>query len=235
MIFGNIECEKTVQVNDKTRINCVKTFRSVDEPAITLVRIKPESSESFIKVSGSTINARDFYLDWEYKTDGIKTIELEVTTNGSPVIFTKTIEVVSVENDKLLSIDQDLVEIEPDILSWVSQGRNTFINIHRNSLNQILDWLDSVRIWKNDGSKLTKNDITLTDDLKQLSIYLTLQTIFMGISNKVDDVFLDKSKEYGRKAESLKARGRIQADFNDDNQVGKNESADMTSFFIYRQ
>lgn len=232
-IFGNIEIEAVVQISDKTRLNCTKSFISKDEAAITLVRIKPESSASFVTVGTNLY--KDYFLDWEYGSAGTKLVTLEITTNGSPVQFMKNITVLSASDDKLFSGDSDLSAIEPDVLKWIQQGRNSFLNIHRASQGLILDWLDSIRIWRNDGTKLTKADLSLSDDLKQLSIYITLELIYMGISNKVDDVFLSKAREYRSKALDIKNRGRIQADFNGDGILEKNENADMRSFNMVRQ
>lgn len=233
-IFGNIELESMVQVNDKTRINCSKSFVSKDNASVTLVRIKPESTGSFITVSGSPVLAKDFILDWEYATSGTKTVTLEITA-GVLQTFTKTIEVVSASSDSLYSSDSDLTAIEPDILKWIPSGRNSFLNVHRAAQGLILDWLDSIRVWRNDGTKLTKADLKLTDDLKQLSIYTTLELIFMGISNKVDDVFLAKAREYRAKSLDVKNRGRIQADFNGNGTLEKEDAYDMKSFRIYRR
>ena len=236
-IFGNIEVENTIQVNDKTRINCIKTFASKGSEAFTLCRIKPEASGSFINVGTSA--AKDFYLDWEYATAGTKTITLELTHATLPTAtvttFTSTIEVLSVSDDKLLSSDQDLSAVEPDILKWIPTGRNTFLNVHRKSQSLILDWLDSIRVWRTDGTKLTKADLSLTDDLKQLSIYTTLSLIYMGISNKVDDVFLNKAREYTNRAQEIKNRGRIQADFNGNGTLESSEGTDMRSYTMVRR
>lgn len=233
-IFGNIELEAKVQTNDKTRINCSKSFVSKDNPAITLVKIKPEASGSFITVSGSPVLAKDFVLDWEYTSSGSKTVTLEITA-GSVETFTKTIEVVTPSADCLYSSDSDLTAIEPDILKWIPAGRNSFLNVHRAAQGLILDWLDSIRVWRDDGTKLTKEDLKLTDDLKQLSIYTTLELIFMGISNKVDDVFLAKAREYRAKAFDVKNRGRIQADFDGNGTLEAKEGADMRSFKLVRR
>lgn len=235
-IFGNIELESVVQTNDKTRLNCTKSFISKDETPITLVRIKPEASGSFIQV-GTTLQ-KDYYLDWEYSTAGTKVVTLEIT-NGTPTpvvtTFTSSIEVVTAATDKLLSSDQELNAVEPDVLKWIPQGRNTFLNVHRKSQQLILDWLDSIRVWRTDGTKLTKDDLSLTDDLKQLSIYITLELIYMGISNKVDDVFLAKAREYRNKSVDIKNRGRIQADFNGNGTLESSEGTDMRSFNMVRR
>lgn len=234
-IFGNIEVESVVQVNDKTRVNCSKSFVSKDEASITLVRIRPEASEAFVQVSGSPVLSRDFYLDWEFTSAGSKTITLELTTDGLPQTFTKTITVLSSADDCLYSSDADLVAIEPDITKWIPTGRNSFLNVHRAAQGLILDWLDSIRVWRKDGSKLQKQDLKLTDDLKQVSIYTTLELIFMGISNKVDDVFLAKAREYRSKALDVKSRGRIQADFNANGTLDERENVDMKSFVMVRR
>jgi hypothetical protein len=181
------------------------------------------------------VASKDFYLDWQYTTAGVKTVTLEVTTNSTPEIFTATIEAVSESDDKLFSSDKDLMAIEPDILKWIPVGRNSFLNVHRASQKMILDWLDSIRIWRYDGTKLTKADLSLTDDLNQLSIYTTLELIFMGISNKTDDVFLQKAREYRSKALDVKQRGRIQADFNGNGTLDDVEGADMRSFNLFRR
>ena len=68
-IFGNLHLEEKVQVNEKTRIDCTKSFIS-DEAAISLVRIKPEDGGSFVTVTS------DKYLDWAYETAGTKTATL---------------------------------------------------------------------------------------------------------------------------------------------------------------
>jgi hypothetical protein len=237
MIFPNLEIEDVVQVNDKTRINGTKSFVSKDNAAVTLVRIKPEATESFIDVTGGApISANNWYLDWQYATAGTKTVEIEVTA-GSVVTLTSTITVVSVADDYLFSSDKDLVGYENAIMKWVPPGRNSWLNVHRKAQTLILDWLDSIRIWKQDGTRLTKADFLVTNDVRQLSAYWTLQLIFEDLSNKPDDVFKFKADAYSELVMQAKNRGRIQADFND-NQVDdgvEEDSQDMRSFTMVRR
>ena len=235
-VFGNLELEGIVQTNDRTRLSAIKSFVSKDSAAISKVRIKPSASDSFIDCGNKQ---NEWFIDWEYTSNGIKTVTLEVTigTGMSEVVteFTKTIEVLSPSQDKLFSADSDLIKFEPDILKWLPAGKNTFNNIHRNAQALILDWLDNIRLYKEDGSKLTKEDLSLTDDLKQLSIYMTLELIFTGISNKVDDMFLQKARLYSNKATSVQGRGRIQADFNGNGTLESTEKADMRSIPMVRR
>lgn len=226
-VFGFIENETIVQTNDKTRIDSRKSFTS-DSHSITNTYIKPETSADFIDVHQTG------YLDWQYATAGEKTITLKLTLNNTDYLFTKTLLVLTPEQDKLFSNDQELVQYENDILKWLPDGRNSFLNIHRQAQYEILDWLDSIRVWKDDGSRLEKQDILITTDVKQLSIFLTLSMIFATLSNQVGDIFEMKSKNYYNKAQGAKNRGRIQADFNNNQVLDKTDSQDLRSFRLVR-
>lgn len=234
MIFGYLELESIVQVNDKTRLSAVKSYKTIDESAITKVEIEPESGAGFIQVS-TTTNNKEYYLDWQYATNGTKTVSLKITTNSSPVTITKDILVVTALEDKLWSSDSDLVLHEPDILKWVPQGRNSFLDVHRKSQSAILEWLDAIRIHRTDGTRLEKQDLLVTQDVKELSIYYTLHFIFAGISNKIDDVFYQKAKSYMDLVDMTKGRGRIQADLNQNAVIDDGEKQDLKSFRMIRR
>jgi hypothetical protein len=233
-IFGNLELEAVVQTKDKTRLSASKSFSPKGEQPIDQVKISPEVGVALIDIHDGG-NPKNWFLDWEYTTPGTKTVTLEIKAGPHTVTFTRSIEVVTPEQDKLFSKDSDLIQFEPDILKWLPAGKSTYNNIHRNAQYLILDWLDSIRVWRTDGTKLTKADLSLTDDLKQLSIYMTLELIFMGISNQVDDVFLNKARMYGQKALLVQGRGRIQADFNGNGTLESSEGADLRSFTLVRR
>lgn len=237
--FGYIETESVVQQNDKLRIFVGKSFSPKGDFPIKLVRIKPEASGAFVTVGSNLIQTKDWFLDWQYETAGAKMITLEITlddiSNPPPVTFNKAITVLTAAEDMLFSSDDDLVAKESNIMNWVKPGRNSYLNFHRQAQTEILNWLDEIRIWKNDGSKLTKADLKFTDDLKQLSANWALALIFADLSNKVDDVFAAKSKSYFSAVETCKGRGRIQADFNNSGTLEKNENADMKSARLIRR
>jgi hypothetical protein len=233
-IFGNLELESVVQTRDKTRLSASKSFSPKGEQPIDQVKISPETGVALIDIHDGG-NPKNWFLDWEYATAGTKTVTLEIKAGPHTVTFTRSIEVVTPEQDKLFSKDSDLIQFEPDILKWLPAGKSTYNNIHRNAQYLILDWLDSIRVWRTDGTKLTKADLSLTDDLKQLSIYMTLELIFMSISNQVDDVFLSKARMYGQKALLVQGRGRIQADFDGSGTLDAGEAADLRSFTLVRR
>jgi hypothetical protein len=235
-VFGYLELESVVQVGDKTRLSAIKSFAPKGSPAITTVRIKPQSTANWITVSGAQLTAKDWFLDWQYETSGEKTVELEITPHQQPVVlFSKTLQVVTEVEDRLFSSDQDLIAKEADILKWVPLGKNSFLYVHREAQKQILNWLDEIRVYRADGTKLTKEDLPLNDDLKQLSTDWALAIIFGSISNKPDDAFFQKKMDYMKLVENHKKRGRIIADFDGSGTIDKTDTQDLRTFRMVRR
>lgn len=194
MIFATLKTESTLQVLDKTRLDGTQTFVSKGSPAIQTVEIEPESGDGFFDVTGT--KSSDWFLDWAYQTSGAKVVTLRVFDGVDTVTQSTTINVVTAVQDGLWSNDQDLIANEYDILKWLPAGKSSWNHLHRKSQEFILDWLNSIRVWKNDGSKLTKSDLPDTEDLRQLSKYWTLETIFGQLSNRTDDIFNQKMIQY---------------------------------------
>jgi len=212
MIFGKLQLESTIQENDKTRLNGLDSFITVDEAAITLMRIKPSATDSFIDVTSNK------YLDWSYSSEATETVELEITTDGAPSVFTKTISVISSATDRLFSNDSDLVEIEDDILNYIRKGRNSFLDKHRQSQKRIMDSLDRRRLFKTDGTKLPKEEILGLEEIKQWSTYLTLQIIFESLRIEPNDVFTSKANHYAGLAGQTETSVVIRLDENADSE-----------------
>lgn len=222
------------QIGDSVRISATKTYAPKGSPAITKVEIEPETGAGFVDVTGvAPINAKNWYLDWVYLTAGIKVGTVKVTQTGG-IETTKpfSLEVLTLAEDNLYSTDNDLIYLEHDILNYLPQGRTNFNYLHRKVQEQILDWLDGIRITRKDGSKLEKEDVNQAKDIKELSGAWVLMNLFFELSNKNDDKFFEKHLIYKSKVESLKGRGRIQADLDQD---GTPEVLDFKSFRMVRR
>lgn len=219
-IFPNLILEATVQENDKTRIDGTKTFVSKDEAAITLVEIDPGDG-TYRSVTGSS--TKDWYLDWQYSTEGDQTVNIRVTTDGAPVIASGTITVITAANDTLFSGDQDLTALEEEILRYVPKGRNSFLNVHRKAQSIILSELDERGIQNHDGTRITKDQIVEIDDFNKWSTYLVLWLIMQDISNSVDDKFDQKAKMYKKRMDFHRERSFLRIDFNKDGDVDLGE------------
>lgn len=237
-IFPNAELEAIVQVNDKTRLDATKSFVDKGEAAITLVEIEPEAAAGFIDVTGSLpIKSKNWFLDWQYATDGVKTVTVRVTTDGAPVTASNTLTIISVADDKLFSADSDLIKHEPEILQDknLPDGRNSFLNVQRRSQELILAFLDENGVVDIDGNRLTKADILDVEEVRQWSTFLSLRLIFEGLSNAIDDIFSEKAKRYETMEISARGRAQLRVDVNNDGILDDREGINMKTMDLVRQ
>ena len=213
MIFPVLELEAILQVDDKTRLDGRKSYTTPDEAAITLIRVEPEAGAGFYDITAAK------YLDYQYATDGTKVVTLEITTDSTPVTKTKEIQVLSADDDYLFSGDAELIGHEHNIMEYVPAGRNSYLNVHRTAQDKILDWLDAHRIWDVRGNRLTKEAIVDIEEVNDWSKFLTLQLIFEGLSNSVDDIFAQKSRTYRAMKQASRDRARLRLDRDGDGSV----------------
>jgi len=236
-IFPHAEVEATVQVNDKTRIDVTKSFTSPDEAAVTMVEIEPETSNGYIDVFST--KQSDWYLDWEYATDGTKTVSVRITTDGVPVTETYSMEVLTEADDMLFSSDQDIVSIEPNLLKFnggaARDGRNTFLDIHREAQKEVLDYINERGYRNTDDSPVTKDQLVVIEDINKWSKYLTLAMIYRGVSNAIDDVFDQKSTKYMSMANDARNRATLRIDFDKDTAIASDEIKNFQSVELVRR
>jgi len=223
MIFPVIEVEPVVQVGDKTRISAVKSFASGEASPITLVRIRPVSSGDWFTVTGD--DYRDWYLDWAYSAAAEVAPQVEITTNGSPVVVSGAINVVTAATDNLFSTDSDLQLHETDILKWVADGRSSFKDIHRRAQKVILQWLDREGYISYNRTPFTAADVSNIEEVNAWATYTALRIIFEGISNASDDVFREKAIRYDK--EALHARSRVVLRLDADNDGDTDYTVDL--------
>jgi len=221
MIFPVIELEATVQVNDRTRLDARKSYVTPDESAISLIEIEPFAGYGFIDVTS------DAYLDWQYTTDGNQAVTVRVTAGGSgPDTFSANIEVVTASNDSLFSNDQLLTAYEPNILNWVREGRNSFLDVHRAAQQRILKVLEENGFFKKDESTITLTDLLDLSEFIDWSRFMVLRMIFEGISNATNDIFHQKALRYKNMEAEARDRARIKVDLDGD---GEDDSNDQIS------
>lgn len=216
MIFPVLKLEKIVQVDDKTRLDGLSSHISPDEADITLIEIEPETAVGFIDVTSTQ------FLDWQYSSNGDKTVSLRITTDGAPTTITKDLTIISVADDNLFSADSDLIDYEDDILNYVRDGRNSFLDKHRTAQEIILNDLDANEYWKQDGTRYEAADIVDIQEFKQWSIFTTLKVIFRSLSNQNDDLYATKANMYSGRATSAKKRAVFRLDSDGDGSINEN-------------
>lgn len=228
MIFPVLKLEKVVQVEDQTRLDASKSYTTPDESSITLIEIEPEAAAGYFDVTAQQ------FLDYQYSTDGTKSVSLRVTTDGAPQTLSFSLEVISEADDMLFSGDDELTSHESDILEYVKPGRNSFLNFHRNAQDRIITWLDEQRITDNNGDRLTKAAIVDHEEVNDWSKFLTLRLIFASLSNSVDDLFQDKSREYKALEGIARNRSQLRLDKDGDG-ITDTTASDTRSFRLVRK
>ncbi len=158
------------------------------------------------------------------------TIYAEDATTPSPNTksLSKLIKVFSVNGDKLFSSDEELTALEPEILKWVTPGRNTFKDVHRRVQKNILTHLDEEGYVDIYDKPYTKAAIVNIEEVRPWATYMAMRLIFEGIHNSKEDVFAEKARTY--MSDEIKARNRMVLRIDVDND-GKVDTAEGLGSF----
>lgn len=226
MLFPKIKIENKVQVDDKTRI---ESFSFAEGENITLVEISPDNGTTFFDCTDNG------YLDWQFDSEGTFPIIIRVTGDVTgPIQSQKTILVVTEAEDNLFSNDNMLIDHEDDILGYVRDGRDSFIDKHRTAQAMILNDLDKSGVWKDDNSRYTASDIVDIQEFAEWSKFLTLRLIFEAVSNAVGDVFEVKADRYMNMETSAKNRAYLRLDPDGDGNIDDTEIINIRSGDLIR-
>jgi hypothetical protein len=230
--------ETVLQVEDKTRISASRSFVTNDGN-ITDVLIKPEGSESFISVFNS--DPEKWYLEWAYITDGMKTVEVQIDTDApSSRVRTYDLNVLSKDDDTLFSGDSDLIPYEPDVLKYLPKGKNTYLYAHRKAQEIIIAYLDEQRIWNQDKSRITKEQIAaitnneIRKQFEEWSTFQTLLIIFESIQVSNEDIFQEKKINYMNLRNAARNRAALRLDLDGDEEL-ETTPYDMFSWSLKRR
>ena len=219
MIFPKLSHESIIQVGDKLRFSAVDSFST--DGQITEILINPDDSQM---VSYSIFNEDQerWFIDWAYQSSGEKTIILKVLVGIEEEEKEFTINVISETDDALLSKDSDLFPYEPNVKKYLPLGKSSFNYVHRAAQEKILAYLDEQRIWKNDNSRYTKEDLINIEgsefkkQFNMWSIFQTLLIIFESSQVSRDDVFQEKRTEYEKEMRIHRNRASLRLDADGD-------------------
>jgi thiol-disulfide isomerase/thioredoxin len=227
--YEDLETELVAQVDDKIRLDASKSWVTPDESEITDYEIEPYAGAGYIDVSSLK------YLDYSYSSAGVKVVSVKVTNTEGNTVKTYNLEVLTSAQDNLFSNDSDLQKHEPDILKWVKDGRNGYIDLHRRAQSLILDSLNRLGFTDTEHNRLEKDDVVDVLEIKEWSTYLVLYLIFNGLSNAVDDVFSKKALHYKTEAQRRMLSSTLKLDINGDGELSTSEILDMTSIWVVRR
>jgi len=224
-LYPVLKTEGIVQVDDQTRLSALSSYSNGGD-SITQIEIDAGDGNGFLDVTS------DRYLDVQYDSDGDKTVQVRLNASSTE---SQTLSVLTVAADLLFSTDRDLEVHEPEILRYVREGRNSYLDVHRRVQTLILDWLDYNRYWKRDNVRFEKADLIDIQDFKQWSTYYVLQIIFEGLSDKNDDKWMEKSAVYKQLAESARGRGTYRLDKDGSGEIDPDELKDNWSKPLIRR
>jgi len=173
-----------------------------------------------------------------YTGNEVQSVEKEITLKANigagDTSVTKTISIISEKSDRLFSTDAMLKDHEPDILKWVPQGRSSFKNVHRLAQTQIFGWMDKEGFVDILDNKFDKTRAVDLEEFEQWSKFLTLRLIMDGISNKVDDIFFKKARQYEALEKHFRERAVLRIDVDADGDIDQAEQIDIGHGTILR-
>lgn len=228
-IFPKLQLESVVQVDDKTRLDGIKSFVTSDEAAITLIELEVDSGDGFIDITN------DIFYDFQYPTDGDKTVSLRITTDGAPITATATLPIISAVDDNLFSSDAELRPYEPNILDWIKEGRSSFLDVHRAAQDRIITYLDENGFWDQSGAALTKDAVVDIAEVNDWSKFMVLKLIFEGLSNATDDIFHEKALRYRKMEYTARDRAKLRLDVDGDAVADETEAFDFRAIEMLKE
>ena len=234
-IFPIIETDELVQVNDKFRISASKSYSDKSEANISLVEIDPGDGNFIDVTSTGSRREDDWWTDYQHSVAGDVTVQVRVTTDGAPVVATKTVTIISEADDKLFADDDDLLAIESDIMKYVPEGRNSFKYVHREAQRECLEWLYTNGYTKADNSRFTKDDIIDLSEVNYWAKYMALRMIYEDLSRSAGDFFQTKAQEFENDEHKWRQKSVFKVDRNSDAVQGQNEGFDMTVRKLVRE
>ena len=229
-IFGIIKCDDQVYSGDKIRINVSESFLAQGLAFATVSHeISVDAGATWYDVSLKK------GIDWIFSTAGTKTISLRLnTTLPSSQTFTRDITVLDLSLANLFSKDFDLYVHEPEIDQYLPKKWSSWNMVHKRAQDWIVDFLDEKGIFAQDGTKYAAADLTDKQQVKQLSVYKTLQFIFEGNSNVVGDLFSIKAAKYETLSNTKASRSQLDLDYNKNAVADDFEKTNLHTIIVRR-
>lgn len=202
-----------LQVDEKFRIDCTKTFVHPGGHNIQSMTVEVEGGGDSFTIT------TDQFLDYAYSTSGTKTITVTVVHTGQGhvnVTKTATIVVKTAAAEKLFSNDSDLISHEIDILNYLPEYKADYRYAHRLAQETILNDLNERGLRDSSDNRLTAAAVVDIEEVRQWSKFKTLSYVFEGLSNAIDDIFADKAARYRNMASAAAGRCLLRLDTNSD-------------------
>lgn len=166
---------------------------------------------------------------------GRRKITLSCDDDTNPPVTVDLYQHVYTEyGDRLFCTDDDLKKHEEDIHKWVIPGRSSHKDVIRRVQKLIFEYLAGQGEISANLKKFNKWDFIDLKEVRDWAVYWTLQLIFEGNSNAVDDIFDKKAKKYS--SSMLAARTRyLSIDIDGDGKVEFDEELRLNTINLFRR
>jgi len=154
-------------------------------------------------------------------------------TGTSSVI--KFIQVLNPTGDALFSSDQNLLAHRSDILNFLPDGRNSFLDVHRRAQDLIIADLDESGYIDINGDPLTLSAVTDSEEFRQWSTAMTLRIIHDENSNSPDDDFDNKARGFESMEKMHRNRSILRVDTDNDGKADIGEGARILGGSVVRR
>ena len=150
MAIPSLLIDSTVRVGDKFRIDVTRTFLKPNEllESIDIELSDGGDSYNLYQETANETTSDQWFIDYAYDVDDTNVITLTIVSDLGVNILEKTVISKIAADDLTLATDSDLLSHEPNIMEYLPNGRNSFIYMHRNVTELILQNLSERRILK---------------------------------------------------------------------------------------
>ena len=233
MIFPKLIHEDIVQVEDMTRFDMGQSFVTPEEGDITKVEISFDAGSNYIDVFQENIPEK-WFLDYAFSTDGDKDVRVKISTATDSEEKDFTLNIITQVDDALFSKDSQIFDEETEMKKYIPKGRTSFNYAHRLAQRNVLRFLDGEGIRNVYGVAFTKEQLVGNVHVSEFSVYETMMLIFEDLRVRDKDIFEKKMKAYQGKYARAKKNARIKLDYNNDGEIGDNETKNVVSKFLTR-
>ena len=211
--------------------------------------VKYYNGSAFTAVSNQFDDTKGFnrngYIRWDRQIDDRSNLEAKTTINSSEKYWYQI--AISADSSAMVfnglnivfSDDQDLKRVLFEYDKYLPSGETSHILSHVAARDEIVQTLNLQGKYKVNAVNGRYKDISAFDlldisEVKLASTYLVLSSIFMSVSDQVDDQYLQKSQLYRTMYNKIINVMKLSIDEDDDGKQDKSERNAINYGFVTR-
>lgn len=200
--------DSVVRVDDLFRID-LSTSKTSDGTEFDKIELKIGVADP-VSIFDPETSKLNKFIDWQFDSEGEKSIDFIFTHGDDERTVTKLINAITADQDILLSNDEMLNKLEPDIYDLLPAGRSSFLYVHRMAREKILRELIEAE------HEVTIEMFLEIEESSYWSRYMALAFIFESNITSGSDIHVKKRDKYLGLMASAKSDSIISIDDDED-------------------